>query len=396
MFQRFIQRQLIQSVKTFPVVILTGARQTGKSTLCKTLFKKTHTYVSLEDPDVRRQAVEDPRTFLKNFPAPVILDEIQYAPQLPSYIQGIVDDHRNRYGQYILTGSQNFLLMEKVSQSLAGRAALLTLHTCCVSEIDGKKAKPRSEPKAVADWILRGGYPELRARTGLDRRTWCASYIQLYLERDVRHILTIGDLRSFERFIHLAAMRTGQILNISDLARDTGVSVPTASRWLSVLEASYQIFLLPPFHANLSKRLIKAPKLYFGDTALATYLMGIHDPETLLKGPLLDQLFETAVVLEHIKWASFDTSHPSLTYFRTKDGIEVDLLVENGTELYAREIKTSRTFSTYSSENLLKAEKLLKKPLIKALLAPVKKTAQVSEGIQVQPWHSVRWASSAM
>lgn len=394
MFQRFIQQQLLQSVKTFPVVILTGARQTGKSTLCKTLFKKTHTYVSLEDPDIRRQAAEDPRTFLQNFPAPVIFDEIQYAPQLPSYIQGLVDEHRNRYGQYILTGSQNFLLMEKVSQSLAGRAALLTLHTCCVSEIDGKKAKPRSKPKSVADWLLRGGYPELRARTALDRQTWCSSYIQLYLERDVRHILTIGDLGSFERFIHLTAMRTGQILNISDLARDTGVSVPTASRWLSALEASYQIFLLPPFHANLSKRLIKAPKLYFGDTALATYLMGIHDPETLLKGPLLGPLFETAVVLEHIKWASFASGHPSLTYFRTKDGIEVDLLIEEGTTLHAREIKTSRTFSAYSTENLIKAEKLLKKPLIKELLAPVEKPAQVSEGIQVRPWHHVQWAQS--
>lgn len=391
MFKRLIQKQFLKAVKTFPVVILTGARQTGKSTLCKTLLKGTHTYVSLENPDIRQQAVEDPRTFLKNFPAPVILDEIQYAPELPSYIQGIVDEHRTRYGQYILTGSQNFLLMEKVSQSLAGRAALLTLYTCCVDEIDGAKSSSRSEPKAVADWILKGAYPEIRARADLDRRTWCASYIQLYLERDVRQILQVGDLRSFERFIHLVAMRTGQILNISELARDTGVSVPTASRWLSVMEASYQVFLLPPFHANLSKRLIKSPKLYFGDTALATYLMGIHDAETLLNGPLLGHLFETAVVLEHIKWASFNPGHPALTYFRTKDGTEVDMLIEDGNKLHAREIKTSRTLNAYSTENLIKVEKLLKKTLVKDLLAPVEKSFQIAANIAVRPWHQVKW-----
>lgn len=391
MFKRLIEKQFLKAVRTFPVVILTGARQTGKSTLCRTLLKKTHTYVSLEDPDLRRQAVEDPRTFLKNFPAPVILDEIQYAPDLPSYIQGIVDNHRTTYGQYILTGSQNFLLMEKVSQSLAGRAALLTLHTCCVAEIDGKKAKPRSEPKAVADWILKGGYPEIQARKNLDRRTWCASYIQLYLERDVRQILKIGDLQSFERFIHLVAMRTGQILNVSDLARDTGVSVPTANRWLSVLESSYQIFLLAPFHANLSKRLIKAPKLYFGDTALATYLMGIHDAETLLKGPMFGPLFETATMLEHIKWANFAAKHSSLTYFRTKTGTEVDILIEDGANIHAREVKTSRTITPSFAENLLVAEKLLKKHLIKTLLAPVDKSRQISEDVKVQPWHWGNW-----
>ncbi len=391
MFKRSIEKNFLKAVKTFPVVILTGARQTGKSTLCKTLLKKTHTYISLEDPDLRRQAVEDPRTFLKNFPAPLILDEIQYAPELPSYIQGIVDENRNRYGQYVLTGSQNFLLMERVSQSLAGRAALLTLYTCSVGEIDGEKAKPRSEPKDVADWILRGGYPELRLRPDLDRRSWCSSYIQLYLERDVRQILKIGDLREFERFINLVALRTGQILNLSDLARDTGVSVPTATRWLSVMEASYQVYILAPFHANLSKRLVKAPKIYFGDTALATYLMGIHDTESLLHGPLLGALFETATVLEHIKWASYHDSGSKLTYFRTKDGIELDLMIENGRKLYAREIKSSRTLSTYSTENLLKAEGLFKKTLEKMVLAPVEKPIWISENIRVQPWHRVGW-----
>lgn len=391
MYKRFIGEAFLRSSKTFPVVILTGARQTGKSTLCKTLLKRSHTYVSLEDPDIRQQAIEDPRTFLKNYPPPVVLDEIQYAPELPSYIQGIVDAHRKKYGQYILTGSQNFLFMEKVSQSLAGRAALLTMHPCSVSEIDGKGAKPRSEPHEVADWILRGGYPELRSRRELDRKTWCASYIRLYLERDVRNVLQVGDLATFERFVRLVAIRTGQILNMSDLARDAGISVPSAKRWLSVLQSSYQVYLLEPFYANLSKRLIKAPKIYFGDTALASYLMGIHDPEVLMQGPFIGPLLETAAFLEHIKWASFYNKMSSLTYFRTKEGLEVDLFIEEGNKLFAREIKTNRTINQHMAENLVRVEKLIKRSLQKVILAPVPRINEFSHGIRVQPWHHVSW-----
>ncbi len=389
--KRLLKDRFLKAVASFPVVILTGARQTGKSTLCKTALSKTHRYVSLEDPDVRRQAIEDPRTFLKNFPPPVILDEIQYAPELPSYIQGIVDANRKSYGQYILTGSQNFLMMEKVSQSLVGRAALLTLYPCMVSEVDGPKAPMRHEPRDVADWILRGGYPELRARPELDRSLWCSSYIQLYLERDIRQILNVTDSVAFERFIHLVALRTGQILNMSDLARDAGVSVPTASRWLSTLQASYQVHLLPPFHANLSKRLIKAPKLYFGDTALASYLMGIHTPEVLLQGPFLGHLFETAVVLEHIKYASLSGSLSALSYFRTRDGLEVDLLIEQGATLQGREIKMQRTLSPHWGDSLIKTETLLKRSLSPSILAPVAKRMLLSSRVSVIPWQQVEW-----
>lgn len=391
MFKRFIEDYFLKCLRMFPVVILTGARQTGKSTLCKTLLQKSHRYVSLEDPDIRLQALEDPRTFLANYPAPVIFDEIQYAPNLPSYIQTIVDANRNIYGQYILTGSQNFLLMQQVTQSLAGRAALLSLYPCSVSEIDGKRRKKRSHPEDVADWILRGGYPELRARPELDRRTWCASYIRLYLERDVRQILNVGDITVFERFLRLVAIRTGQILNISDLARDAGISVPTATRWLSVLQASYQVYLLEPFHANLSKRLIKSPKIYFGDTALASYLMGIHDVSVLNQGPFLGQLFETAVILEHLKWASFEGKIPFLTYFRTKDGLEIDLIVEEGETIFAREIKATRTFYPNLADSLKKAEQLLKRPLIKTILAPTEETIQLAQNVTVQSWQDVAW-----
>ncbi len=281
--------------------------------------------------------------------------------------------------------------MQQVSQSLAGRAALLNLYPCSVEEIDGKKAKPRSSPHDTADWILRGGYPELRARPELDRRTWCGSYIQLYLERDVRNIVNIGDLTVFERFLRLVAMRTGQILSVSDLARDAGISVPTASRWLSVLQASYQVYLLPPFHANISKRLIKSPKIYFGDTALASYLMGIHETSVLLEGPSMGALFETAVILEHLKWASFSGVMPSFSYFRTKDGLEVDLVIEKGQKLYLREIKSVRTLSVDLAQNLLKSADLLKKSSAKIILAPVEKSFQLKSDVQVKPWQRVEF-----
>lgn len=391
MFKRLIEKTLLKTVRTFPVTILTGARQTGKSTICKTLFRHSHKYVSLEDPDIRKQALDDPRTFLKNYSPPVIFDEIQYAPELPSYIQTIVDDNRKKYGQYILTGSQNFLMMELVSQSLAGRAAVLTLYPCSVNEIDRKKNVVRSEPEAVADWILKGGYPEPRARKDLDRKTWCASYIRLYLERDVRQIINVTDLTVFERFLRLVAIRTGQILNISDLARDAAISVPTATRWLSVLQSSYQIYLLEPFHANLSKRLIKAPKIYFCDTALASYLMGIHDSGLLLNGPFLGQLFETAVIMEHVKWASFSGNIPFMSYFRTKDGIEVDLFIEEADKLYAREIKINRTINLSFFENMFKAEKLLKRPMEKILLAPIEKVTAWKQDSSARPWQNVEW-----
>lgn len=391
MFKRFIEDYFLQCVRTFPVVILTGARQTGKSTLCKTLLKGSHAYVSLEDPDIRQQAIADPRTFLANYSAPVIFDEIQYAPDLPSYIQTIVDENRNRFGQYILTGSQNFLLMQQVTQSLAGRAALLTLYPCSVAEIDGKNRQKRSHPNEIADWILGGAYPEPRNRTELERRTWCASYIRLYLERDVRQIVNVGDIAVFERFLRLVAIRTGQILNMSDLARDVGVSVPTAARWLSVLQASYQVYLLEPFYANLSKRLVKSPKIYFGDTALASYLMGIHEASVLNHGPFLGPLFETAVILEHLKWASFQGKMTFLNYFRSKDGLEVDLIIEEGVTIHAREIKASRTFYPYFADSLQKTEKLLKRPLIKTILAPTEKTVQLSKDVTVKSWQDVGW-----
>jgi predicted AAA+ superfamily ATPase len=281
--------------------------------------------------------------------------------------------------------------MRQVSQSLAGRAALMTLYPCSVSEVDLSKKHPRSNPHDVADWILRGGYPELRANPKLERRRWCGAYIRLYVERDVRNLLNVGDITAFEKFIRLTALRTGQILNISDLARDAEVSPPTAKRWLSILEESYIIYLLRPYYANLSKRLIKSPKIYFTDTALASYLMGIHNEDSLMEGPQFGPLFETAAIMEHIKYDSYSDNSARFSYFRTKDGIEIDLLIEDNAQLYAREMKTTRTLMPRMAENLIRTEELLKKSVHKTLLAPIEKAGLFSHDVETRPWQEVGW-----
>lgn len=397
MFDRLIEDAFIKSVESSPVVIFTGARQTGKTTLCKKLLGKTHRYLSLEDPDVHRQALDDPRSFLESHPPPLILAGIQYAPDLPSYLRSIVDKDRYWHGQFILTGSQGFLFMEQVRQSLAGRAALLTLYPASIEEVDGREAAPRFASEAIADWILRGGYPELREKKEIDPWGWCANYIRLFLERDVRRLMNVENLDLFERFLRLVAAQTASVLNLSNLARKAGISQPTARRWLSLLEASHQIFLLPPYRANLSRRLVKAPKLYFIDTALASYLLGLRDPQGLLQGPFLAPLFETAVVSEHLKhFASRgDASRgdiPLMSFIRTHDGVEVDLLIEEGGRLHARNIQVSKTPHEEKLSGLTKVEQLLGKPLSKVLLAPVGEEQKLDgyADTAVRPWHWVQ------
>src|SRR3989338_2740294 len=313
--RRCLAGTVVRAMKTFPAVVVTGPRQSGKTTLLKTGFARTHAYVSLENLDVRMRARDDPNGFLDQYPPPIILDEIQYVPDILSYIKTRIDEDR-KSGQWLLTGSQNFALMHGVSQSLAGRAAVLTLMPLSLPEMADRAAAaldpaawlkkpagnlPASRPLAVETAILRGMYPEIALNKKVDRQLWCASYIATYLERDVRNLAAVGDLNQFERFLRLSATRTGQILNLSDMARDIGVSVPTAKRWISILEAGHQVYLLYPFYRNIGKRLIKSPKLYFTDTALATYLLGIHDRETLLNSPSFGALFETAVVTEFLK-----------------------------------------------------------------------------------------------
>jgi len=354
---RTLGQTIGRAMRTFPAIVVTGPRQSGKTTLLRTLYGTTHAFVTLEDPDVRIRAKEDPLAFLARHKPPVIIDEIQYVPELLSYIKTRIDEHR-KPGQWLFTGSQHFGLMQGISQSLAGRAAVLTLLPFSVAErigrgetalkaVDWVRTLPEfSEVEArlpLGEVLLRGNYPEIATRKAVDRQLWCASYISTFLERDVRNLAQIGDLSQFERFLRLCAVRTGQILNLSDLARDIGVSVPTAKRWLSVLEAGYQVYLLYPYYQNLGKRLVKSPKLYFNDTALASFLLGIHDQDTLFNSPSFGNLFETLIVTDVLKRFLHAGELPSLYYLRTRDGLEIDLVLELGQKLHLFEIKGAMT-----------------------------------------------------
>jgi predicted AAA+ superfamily ATPase len=354
---RTLAKTIKKAVRSFPAIVVTGPRQSGKTTLLKTLFSKTHHFVTLEDPDVRMRAKEDPIRFLNQFGPPIIIDEIQYVPELLSYIKTRIDQKR-KPGQWLFTGSQNFVLMQGISQSLAGRAAVLSLLPFSFAErIDwGDKTKEMAsllkglpsvtECKAkvsISDLLLRGNYPEIASKRAVDRQLWCGSYISTYLERDVRNLAQVGDLSQFERFLRLCAIRTGQILNLSELAKEVGMSVPTMKRWLSLLETGHQVYLLYPYYKNIGKRIIKSPKLYFTDTGLASYLLGLHDREALLNSPNFGTLFETMIVTDFLKRFLHFGQMPSMYYLRTRDGLEVDLVIELGQKLYLFEIKSAMT-----------------------------------------------------
>jgi len=354
---RILAKVILKALKSFPAIVVTGPRQSGKTTLLRWLFSRTHRFVTLEDPDVRIRAKEDPLYFLEQYRPPVIIDEIQYVPELLSYIKTKIDQDR-KPGQWLFTGSQHFILMQGISQSLAGRAAVLSLLPFSFTERVGRGETAQGIPGwlkglnlhqtyedkvSLSEVILRGNYPEIASRKSVDRQLWCGSYISTYLERDVRNLAQIGDLSQFERFLRLCAIRTGQLLNLSELAKEIGMSVPTIKRWLSMLETGYQVYLLYPYYKNVGKRLVKSPKLYFNDTALASYLLGLHDRETLLSSPNFGNLFETMVVTDALKRFLHFGQMPSMYYLRTRDGLEVDLVIESGQKLHLFEIKAAMT-----------------------------------------------------
>jgi len=313
--------------------------------------------VSLEPPDIRAAALEDPRGFLELFSPPAIFDEVQYAPGLLPYIKERMDSERNRSGQYLLTGSQNLLLMERIRESLAGRAAILRLLPLSRREAEGRPDFPlpwESERRQGAEeksirytetWknFLRGGYPELWANPGRDIGLWHASYVQTYLERDVRTIRQVGDLTQFQSFLRALAARSGQLLNLTDMARDLGLAVNTAKAWLSVLEATYQVILLRPYFANVGKRLVKTPKVYFTDVGTLCYLTGLKDSEHAASGPMGGAIMETAVLSEIVKALTHRGIEPRVHFWRTSTGREVDILVEAAGKLIPLEVKLSAT-----------------------------------------------------
>ena len=401
---RILTQSIARAVKTFPAVVMTGPRQSGKTTLLKKMFSGSHRMVNLEDPDIRIRAKEDPRGFLYQYHPPVMIDEIQYVPELLSYVKTQIDDDRQP-GQWLITGSQSFVLMDKVTQTLAGRAAILSLLPFTVSE----RINNASQALNVSTWIknlniginasvsvsleellLRGFYPEIATNLEVDRNLWCGSYITTYLERDIRNLTNIGDFHQFERFLLSCMIRTGQILNLSEIARDVGVSVPTARRWLSLLESGQQIYLLYPYYRNLGKRIVKSPKIYVMDTALCSYLLGLHDPQTVLSSPSLGSLFETMVVCDFWKRFLHFGEKPAMYYIRSRDGLEIDLLIEFGNKLHLFEIKSSMTITSRHASSVKRlADELGSSVALAAIISCSRDNFMVVSNIANFGWQNI-------
>lgn len=356
--QREIEKEIQEGLEQFPVLLITGSRQTGKSTLLAKLLPN-YEYVSMDDPLLKKEALDDPDLFLKKHPAPLIIDEIQYVPKLLSYIKMVVDQNRRQCGQYILTGSQVFSMMHGVSESLAGRIGIYELYPLSWHELGNHEATKKHLPGDIdcTKHLFQGFYPEIYSGTLKIPNRWMASYFATYVERDVRHIKAIGDLARFESFIALLATRAGQVLNLSKIATQAGISQPTARTWISILESTYIIHLLRPYHKNTSKRVRKAPKLYFADTGLLCYLLGLHSSEELSRSSHLSHIFENMVIMEVIKRTSTLPRRITCSYWNPPN-CEVDLIVETGNHLFAFEIKHARTLHTrqYESLNLFKAD----------------------------------------
>jgi predicted AAA+ superfamily ATPase len=319
-------------VKQFPAVVVTGPRQVGKTALVRHVFPDAE-YVSLDLPSIAADAENNAERFLRGRREPLIVDEIQYAPSLFRYLKAIIDEDK-RPGRFVLTGSQNFLLMQGISESLAGRSAVLNMLNLSASEV--KEGLGGFDEDL---YLFQGGYPELYARPELDPHLWYAAYLGTYLERDVRNILNVGSLRDFDRFLRAVASRTAQMLSYSDLARDVGITPNTAKAWISVLQASGQVFLLEPYYGNIGKRLVKTPKLYMCDTGLAAFLMGFESWELVTRHPVIGALWETHVVMQVVKHFYATARAIPLWYWRTSQGEEVDLLIQRGGRFIAIECK---------------------------------------------------------
>lgn len=383
-YPRAIEPILKKAARQFRVVVVTGVRQSGKSTLLRHAFSSTHRYVSLDNPRDLKLAQEDPELFFYQYHAPLIIDEIQYVPELVKYIKLRVDQDARR-GQFLLTGSQQFLLIKGLQESLAGRAAVFELFPMALSE--GSRQSRSYEWRA-----LKGSFPELVTLPKMDAERWFGSYLTSYIQRDVQSFYPIEKIKSFRDFIFLLAARCSQILNCQSLASDLGVSVPAVQSWIKILEASQVIYLLRPYYANLGSRVVKSPKVYFIDTGLVSYIMGSRTKQNLFHGPQAGALFENFVIQEILKFYSNRGERAPVYYYRTNNELEVDCVIEQkGGGLFPVEIKLSKTPQRGMVQSLLRfkalASKKGKRVSQGALISFIDKPQVMTKEINAYPLH---------
>ena len=345
MIQRFIEPQLQRLAAQFPVITITGPRQSGKTTLAQHHFKN-YDYVNLEEPEIRTYATEDPKGFLADHPAPLIIDEVQRVPALLSYIQ-VISDRERKLGQYVLTGSHQPKLNSAISQSLAGRTGILQLLPLSIAELASTKSS--TDRDAL---IHRGFLPKLHAMPDADVELEYSNYFATYVERDVRLLINLQHQHEFEVFVRLLAGRVGQLLNLNSLSDDIGVSTNTLKEWLNILEASFIVFRLQPYFENFGKRLVKTPKIYFTEVGLAAWLLGIKSADMVSRDPLIGNLFENMVIVESLKARLNSGNPPDMYFFRDQRGFEIDMLIAANRKLYPYEIKSARTWSAGFAANL--------------------------------------------
>lgn len=380
--ERTIAKEIRKRITQFPILAVTGPRQSGKTTLLKTLFPD-YEYVSLENPDHRSFAQEDPNGFLQQYASQTILDEVQRVPELFSYLQTAVDKS-GQMGQYILSGSQNFHLLKHITQSLAGRVALFQLLPLDTQELEQAKKLPAN----YLDACILGGYPAVYDR-GLLPTDFYSNYIRTYIEKDVTELINIRDINSFRTFLGLCAARAGQLLNLTALANDCNVSQPTAKAWLSVLESSYLVFLLYPYHDNFNKRLVKTPKLYFYDVGLLSHLLEIRKPAELAINRLKGNIFENFVIANFQKFNENRYQHLHYYFWQDHNGLEIDLLLKtaNGFDIY--EVNSTQTLSGALFKNLQHFTELVEPHTVRSYLVYGGDQALVRSNVQVVPWKMV-------
>ena len=386
MYHRILSKQIKTSLKTYDVLTLLGPRQSGKTTLVTSLFPDFD-YRSLENPDERMFANNDPKGFLNSLQQHCILDEFQRTPQLSSYIQGIVDKPNNKR-KFVLTGSNGLLLVDSITQTMAGRTELFELLPLSYQETVKK-----NQSMGLNEYLFKGGYPRIY-KDKLNPTRWLRSYFQLYVEKDIRQITHIKNIDIFERFVKLAAGRTGQLLNTNSLANETGVSAPTIKHWISALKTTYICFTLQPHFKNFNKRIVKSPKLYFYDTGLLCYLLGINKPEHLDTHPLRGHIFENFIVSEVYKNQMNDAKQKNLYYWRDQKGHEIDLLIDCSSYLFPIEIKLSQTFNRGFIKNIHYFNKLQKEaetqlPETSAQVVYGGDSEYVFKNTQISPWQKM-------